>query len=98
MAIREIMELPVVGVLHLIRDSRSTRGQQRLVLDAIALRLDAEQGNLFWCGDIPLLAGDTELDKRDVRRAIQKLGERYLLLRATLGPSTNYYSINTELL
>jgi len=84
-------------VLRLVRDSRSTKHSQRLVLQAMALRANPKKG--YSCfPSYETLALDTLLDEKTVRRAAADLEKADLISRRDQAYSSNLFYLNVRLL
>jgi hypothetical protein len=84
-------------VLRMIRDSRTTKHSERLLLNALALRANPAKGYRSW-PSYALLSLDTMLDQKRVRRAAQALEAKNLIKRMERPNSTNLFFVNVALL
>lgn len=84
-------------LLYNIRDARSTKGAQRALLVALALRCDPKKGYLCW-PSYRVLAQDTCYDEVTLKRAARALEEYKLIRRHTQRARSNRYYINAKLL
>ncbi len=86
-----------ISVPRLVRDARSTKHSERIVLIALALRVNAEKG--FSCfPSYALLAKDTLLDQKTVQRAVASLEAKDLVKRRERAYSSNIFFLNVGLL
>jgi Helix-turn-helix domain len=80
-------------VLRFIRDARSTKGADRAVLNALALR--ANPNARYSCyPSLQTIADDTMLSVRQVQRALPKLRQANLITYKKRDYKSNYYWIN----
>ncbi len=85
------------ALLLMIRDAATTRGAQRALLNAIALRCRAEQQYSAY-PSYACLAEDTLLDQKTLRRAARALEAAGLISRKGRGNHTNRFYLNVSLL
>ncbi len=84
-------------ILKLIRDARSTKHSDRIVLSALAIRVNPRKRHSCWPGQ-PLLVIDTQLDLKTVRAALDRLEANGLIARKKRFDDTDVYWINVALL
>ena len=89
--------MSVFQVLRLVRDARSTKGAERQLLIAIALRCNPKEKFKCWPA-YALLAKDTLLDPMTLKRAAKRLEDRKIIKRVIRRNHSNMLFINVALL
>ena len=84
-------------LLRLIRDARSTQKTTRIVLNALALRANPNARHSCFPSR-PLIATDTQLDLKTVRRALSQLEADKLIAIRTRFNDSDVFFVNVELL
>jgi DNA-binding MarR family transcriptional regulator len=95
MSDQEIM--PVFKVLRIVRDAQSTRGAQRALLFALAMRCQPAKKFISW-PSYRQLAEDTMLDEVTLKRAAKKLEDSKLIRRQVRRNRSNIFFLNVALL
>jgi DNA-binding MarR family transcriptional regulator len=93
----ESKPMPIIGVLWLVRDARSTKGSQRELLYALALRTNPAKKFLCF-PSYAQLAEDTQLDSATLKRAAKALEDKQLIKRVIRRNRSNVYFLNIPLL
>lgn len=79
----------------MVRDSRTTKGAQRSLLMALALRANPKKGYSCW-PSYRRLADDTQYDEVTLRRAAKTLEDLGLIRRKQRSMRSNLFILNTE--
>ncbi len=90
-------KVSVFELMRIIRDARSTRGAQRAVLNAIALRCKPEEDFKCW-PSYARLAVDCQLDRKTVTRAAKALVKAKIIAIRERSQKSNLFFINYPLL
>jgi DNA-binding MarR family transcriptional regulator len=89
--------MPIVRVLWLIRDACATKGAQREMMYALALRCNPNKK--FICfPSYSQLAEDTQLDPATLKRAAKALEDKHLIKRVVRKNRSNVFYLNIPLL
>jgi DNA-binding MarR family transcriptional regulator len=94
---KKMASMPLIRILWLIRDARSTKNSERELLYALALRCNPNKNYSCW-PSYRLLAEDTQLDPATLQRAAKLLEGRQLIKRAQRRNRSNYFYLNIRLL
>ena len=89
--------MSVFQVMRLVRDARSTKGAQRQLLMALALRCNPKKKFICW-PSYRVLAEDTLLDPMTLKRAAKKLEDGKLIKRSVRSNHSNVWWVNVALL
>ena len=97
MALSKDSIIPLISLLWLIRDARSTKGAERQLLDALAMRCNPKQG--YSCfPSYALLAKGTGLSIISLKRAAAALEKAGKIRRRTRQNKSNIFFLNIALL
>lgn len=83
----------ILSLLWAIRDSRSTKGAQRHLLNALALRCSEKKNYSCW-PSYDQLSKDTQLDEVTLKRAAAKLESAEVIKRVTRPNRANIWFLN----
>ena len=86
-----------LALMCLVRESQSTRGAQRTLLSALALRSNPKNSNCCW-PSYKTLAWDTRLDVITLRRAAAALERAGLITRHQRQLRSNIFRLNIPVL
>ena len=89
--------LSTFEVIHLIRQTTTTKGAERMLLLMLATRCRPTQDYVAW-PSYQQLALDAQYDEVTLRRAARLLAEKKLIAIQTRGSRTNLFFLNVDLL
>lgn len=93
----KVEAMPIFKLMRIIRDARSTKGAERHVLNALALRCRPDKGYTAFPSYQTLVA-DTSLDVATVKRAARKLEAAGVIKRFKRTNRSNIFWINVAAL
>lgn len=85
--------LSMFKLLRLVRDARSTKNSDRLLLNALAMRSDPKRNYACW-PSYRQLGLDTMLDEVTLKRAAKRLEDAGLLRRRVRKNRSNLFFVN----